>query len=234
MPASSPGVASISVGLEAALLGPAQVHAQQHLGPVLRVGAAGAGRDLHERGAAVVLAGEERGLLERVDLARGRAGRWRRARSPSPRPRRPARPSSAGRRARPTRRSNSSSSRASFARSALTLPAARVSSQKPGAEMASSSSAMRVRSASGSKVITDPDEPGPQLLDGRREILGFLDGCGGVGHGRRVAKPKVRDPIGPAARPKPGQGPRVRPHKAQLLGSDPNMEFARKARGSRD
>ena len=68
-------------GLEAALLGPAQVHAQQHLGPVLGVGAAGAGRDLDEGGAAVVLAGEERGLLQRVDLARGRAGRWRPARS---------------------------------------------------------------------------------------------------------------------------------------------------------
>ena len=82
------------------------------------------------------------------------------------------------------RRSNRSSSRASFARSALTLPAARVSSQNPGAEISVSSSSMRERSASGSKVITDPDEPGPQLLDGGREILGFLGRCGRVGHGR--------------------------------------------------
>ena len=59
----------------------------------------------------------------------------RRARSPSTRPPRPARPSSAGRRARRARRSNRSSSRASFARSALTLPAARASSQNPGAEI---------------------------------------------------------------------------------------------------
>ena len=33
----------LHLGREAARLGPAQVHAQQHLGPVLRVGAAGAG-----------------------------------------------------------------------------------------------------------------------------------------------------------------------------------------------
>ena len=36
------------LGLEAAPLAPAQIHAQQHLGPVLRLGAAGAGLDVDE------------------------------------------------------------------------------------------------------------------------------------------------------------------------------------------
>src|SRR5919201_6793380 len=38
------------------------------------------------------------------------------------------------------------------------------SSQKPGSPIASSSSAIRTLSASGSKVITDPAELGPDLL----------------------------------------------------------------------
>jgi hypothetical protein len=43
---------------------PAQVHPQEHLGPVGRLGAAGAGADRQERGALVVLPGEEeRGAL---------------------------------------------------------------------------------------------------------------------------------------------------------------------------
>ena len=51
--------------LEAAPLGPAHHHAQDHLGPVLGVGAAGAGVDGHERVAGVVAAGEQALLLER-------------------------------------------------------------------------------------------------------------------------------------------------------------------------
>ena len=51
--------------LEAAPLGPAHHHPQHHLGPVLRVGAAGAGVDGHERVARVVGAGEQPLLLER-------------------------------------------------------------------------------------------------------------------------------------------------------------------------
>ena len=57
------------LGLEAASLGPAQVHAEEHLGPVLRVGAALAAVDRDERVAGVVLAGEERVLLEPGQLA---------------------------------------------------------------------------------------------------------------------------------------------------------------------
>src|SRR5438552_2481332 len=49
---------------EAAALAPAEVHAQQHLGPVLRLEPAGAGVDLDDRVAAVVLAAEEAEELE--------------------------------------------------------------------------------------------------------------------------------------------------------------------------
>ena len=49
--------------LEAAPLGPAHLHAQHHLGPVLGVGAARAGVDGHERVAGVVVAGEQALLL---------------------------------------------------------------------------------------------------------------------------------------------------------------------------
>ena len=66
----------LHLDLEAATLGPAQVHAQQHLGPVLRVGAAGAGADRDDGVAGVVLAAEQPRLLElgepaldRVELA---------------------------------------------------------------------------------------------------------------------------------------------------------------------
>jgi hypothetical protein len=44
---------------KAVSLGPAQVHAQQHLGPVVRFGAAAAGADRQERAALVVFAREE-------------------------------------------------------------------------------------------------------------------------------------------------------------------------------
>jgi hypothetical protein len=64
------------LGLEAPVLGPAQVHAEQDLGPVLRVGAARAGVDRDDRIAPVVLAGEERVLLEALEL--GAQGRERR------------------------------------------------------------------------------------------------------------------------------------------------------------
>ena len=49
---------------EAPALGPPGVHAQHHLGPVLGVGAAGAGVDLGHRVAVVVLPGEQRPQLE--------------------------------------------------------------------------------------------------------------------------------------------------------------------------
>ena len=57
------------LGLEAAVVGPAQVHAEQHLGPVLRVGAARARVDRDDGVARVVLAVEERVLLQPLELA---------------------------------------------------------------------------------------------------------------------------------------------------------------------
>ena len=68
MPASSPGCRSMHVALEAAPLGPAQVHAQQHLRPVLRLGAAGARMDRDDRVLAIVLAAEHLLGLAGVDL----------------------------------------------------------------------------------------------------------------------------------------------------------------------
>src|SRR5438270_8430157 len=63
------------LGLEAAVGGPAQVHAEQDLGPVLCVRAAGAGVDRDDRVAGVVLAVEERVLLEPLELAAERDDR---------------------------------------------------------------------------------------------------------------------------------------------------------------
>ncbi len=69
------GLVVVEFRLESLALGPAQVHAHEHLGPVLRFGAAGAGMDGDDGVARVVLAGEQRlGLelfdqrLQRVDL----------------------------------------------------------------------------------------------------------------------------------------------------------------------
>ena len=57
-------------GLESLPLGPAQIHAQQHVGPVLRLGAARAGMDGHDGVARVVLARKQRLGFELVnDLA---------------------------------------------------------------------------------------------------------------------------------------------------------------------
>ena len=58
------------LALEAAALGPAQVHAQQHLRPVLRLGAAGARVDGDDGVLLVVLAAEHLPGLGRVDLTR--------------------------------------------------------------------------------------------------------------------------------------------------------------------
>ena len=62
------------LALEAAALRPAEVHAEEHLRPVLRFGAAGAGMDGHDRVLAIVLAAEHlldlaglHFLLERVE-----------------------------------------------------------------------------------------------------------------------------------------------------------------------
>jgi hypothetical protein len=55
--------------LEAVLLGPARIHAQQHIGPVLALGAAGAGMDFEVTVVGVRFAGQERLELAPRDLA---------------------------------------------------------------------------------------------------------------------------------------------------------------------
>ena len=59
----------VDLDVESPPLRPAQVHAQHHLGPVLRVGPAGAGVDLRDGVALVVLAGEQGAQLELVERA---------------------------------------------------------------------------------------------------------------------------------------------------------------------
>ena len=105
MPGLVAGLQVDHLALEAAALGPAQVHAQQHLGPVLRLGAAGAGMDRDDGVLAIVLAAEH--LL---GLAGGRPRRRaRRARGRDRR--RPARPPAPTRRARRDRRRAASATR---------------------------------------------------------------------------------------------------------------------------
>ena len=68
-PASWPGGRLLHLDGEAPALGPPRVHPQHHLGPVLRVGASGAGVDLGHRVAVVVLAGEQRPQLDHPEPA---------------------------------------------------------------------------------------------------------------------------------------------------------------------
>ena len=56
------------LGLKAAAFSPALIHAQQHLRPILGVRAAAAGLDRHDCVARVVLAVEERVLLQPLEL----------------------------------------------------------------------------------------------------------------------------------------------------------------------
>jgi hypothetical protein len=58
----------VHLDVEAVALGPPQVHPQQHLRPVLRLGAARAGVESGDGVVVVVLAPQEHGQLEPVDL----------------------------------------------------------------------------------------------------------------------------------------------------------------------
>ena len=72
-PASSPGHLLDDVRLEAVILGPAQVHAAEHLRPVGGVGSAGAGANRDDRAVRVVRAVEVRRHLELVERLAARA-----------------------------------------------------------------------------------------------------------------------------------------------------------------
>ena len=65
------------LGLEATIGGPAQVHAQEHLRPVLSVRAPGSRVDLEHRIASVVLAVEERVLLQASEFGLERGDQLR-------------------------------------------------------------------------------------------------------------------------------------------------------------
>ena len=89
MPACSPSLCFQQLHLVAVLLGPAHIHAHQHLGPVLRLGAAGAGVDLDVGVVGVGLAGQQAFDLAPLRLlGRARAARPC-PRRPSPHRRRP-------------------------------------------------------------------------------------------------------------------------------------------------
>ena len=128
-------------GLEALALGPAQVHAQQHLGPVLAFGAAGAGVDGDDGAARVVFAGEQHGGLEALQqLAVGLhvaldIGRRR------PRLRGPVRRACRGRRSCARMRSSLAMASSRRLRSCMTFWLFSGWFQKSGAEICSSVSA---------------------------------------------------------------------------------------------
>ena len=122
----------LHLDLEAALLRPAQVHAQQHLGPVLGVGAARAAVHGHHGVAGVVAPPKRRcsSSSRHAPLESARAARP--ARRASDRPRPPARRGPRGRRS-PTRAPrNVSSLRVARLCSADSDAARCWSSQKPG------------------------------------------------------------------------------------------------------
>ena len=161
------------LGREAVPLRPAQVHPQEHLGPVGRLGPAGAGADRQERRALVVLAGEEqrrpfprvvglerRGVPFELGFELGIGGFGRGARRAASR-------SSA--RVLSSPQVVSSLRRPSASR--MTFWAARPSSQNPGSWVSASSSATRAALASRSKMPRGRPDPFSQVADGGRVHL---------------------------------------------------------------
>ena len=71
MPAAPPSSRSVIWVVKPLRFGPHQVHAQEHLGPVAGLGAAGAGVDRDEGVAVVVRAAEHRLKLERLEVRLG-------------------------------------------------------------------------------------------------------------------------------------------------------------------
>ena len=180
MPGLLPRARLQELDVEPALLGPAHLHAQHHLGPVLGVGAAGAGVDGDERVAGVVGPGEQPLLLQRLEpaldgghlLSQLRAhvlvlgGQLDEALEVLD-----VRPGGRG-----TSRACASPARArrSPGRHAPGRP------RSPASPISRSSASMRRPSASGSKVVREQLE----LVANRREALG---GYVGRGSGRHQA-----------------------------------------------
>ena len=168
----------LHLDLEAAPFGPAQVHPQEDLGPVLGVGPAGAGVDGDDGVAGVVLAAEQARLLELFQARSRPRPAGRRARPPSPRPRPPSRPGRRGRRRRTRARETVFSRFCARACAAEVVAAVSWSSQKPGCPISASSRSASASSAAGSKVVR---EQGQLLADGGQARCDRFGGRG-VGH----------------------------------------------------
>ncbi len=175
MPACSPSLSSMQLHLVAVLLGPAHIHAHQHLGPVLRLGAAGAGVDLDIAVVAVGLAGQQAFDLAPLRLlGQPRAAR-RSPRPPSrrrPRPR-PSRSVRACRRPRLPACARPRSPAASWLRSRIIVWAAAASFHSAGSSARLFSSSRRASATSQSKMP-------PQQRDGLLDL--FVEGVGFSGH----------------------------------------------------
>ena len=191
----------LHLDLEAAPLGPAQVHAQEHLGPVLRVGAAGPGAHRDHRVAGVVAAVEQARLLERPQPLLERAEAGSRARRRARRRRPPARPAPRGRTG-PTPASGTSAACAGPRRARpRSGPPARSRPRSPGRCISASSCSTSDASLAGSKVVR---EQGQALAD-LREPRGHALSGDGLGHHPELSGPR-RAAAG--APPRPRRGPR--------------------------
>ncbi len=159
--------------LVAVRLGPARIHAQQHLGPILRLGAAGAGMDLE-----IAVVGVGLARQQAFELAPGGLGAQLFERSPRPRRRSRLRPRprpirSARARPRPRARcadSPKSRGRAGCARAAAFAPRAG-SSHRRGFSASAFSSARRRVAVSQSKMPPQQRQR-PSDVAGRRLDLG--------------------------------------------------------------
>ena len=169
----------------AVLFGPAHVHAHQHLGPVLRLGAAGAGVQFD---VAVVAIGLARTAGFRFPAAW--LPRPRRAGRPSPRPTIAASPSASA--------SSISSSASATSVSSLRTPSmaeaiwlrSRISFCAAAASFHSAGSSARLFSSARRASATSQSKMPPQQRDGLLDL--FVQGVGFGGHGADHAHAKGR------------------------------------------
>ena len=178
--------------LEAAALGPAHQHPQHHLRPVLRVGAAGARVDGHERVAGVVAPGEQPLLLERRQALLDRGDLLVDLAPAATRPRRPSRPGRRGPRRRPQRAEHLQAPRRARVLGRHRRRALGVVPEALGAPSRASSAATRSASPAGSKIVREQ----LHLLADRGQALRGGLARGARGHGSTLSAHAAR----PAAR----------------------------------
>ena len=196
MPGLLAGLEVEDLGAEAVALGPAQVHAQQHLGPVAGVGAAGAGVD---RDDGVARRRARRRAGAQLGARRARASRLRRASRPprrASRRRRPRRRARAGPR-RPrrasARRSKSASSRSTPRFSRSSFSARSRSSQRSGRRRLALELVERARAGAGSSKTP------PELVEARAQRAQRAR-ASSLGVGSLEAVALAHAPAPPAAR----------------------------------